>query len=278
MAKPTNRDKEAELDESILDETPPNINEPQKEAVEPESEDTEEPKDQTPPEEVKDDSELEEKSSDEEDKEQTPPEDAESDVDREQRYKNQQSEAQIQAARNRALLDKIDQANQIPEPKDEEMIVFVNGRGGDWELLTPFEQETQRDIWKGKKRDSLLNEAVKTTKDIDAWAGQLDEFIDKSDGDPKYVGLSGHEAEFRDFAMKQSHRGVDIDSLLLPAFLQNLPKPKKRADLFLKGGGGDKDDSKPGKLTDTDQVSALRTTDPRAYKRAIKEGKVDLDI
>ena len=78
--------------------------------------------------------------------------------------------------------------------------------------------------------------------------------------------------------MQESHRGADIQELLLPAFLHNLPAPvKKTGSLFEKGGGGEKE-TKPGKITDADQARSLRETNPREYKRQLKAGKIEIEV
>ena len=84
-----NKDK-TPVDESVLEETPPDINEPQtppEEIKEPETPvETPEAPVETPPQEVE-----------------TPPAPVETQEDKDKRYKAQQTEAQIQAAKNRSL-------------------------------------------------------------------------------------------------------------------------------------------------------------------------------
>lgn len=274
MSKPNNKDKDPQIDESVLDQDPPNINEPQnKDDDNPENQDpnadpivSELP---TQPEAEQVEQELEE-----EPKEVVLKSDEETQEQKDARYKAQQTEVQIQVARNKALIDKVLQGKDIPEPTIDELKIFVAQDGVNWDELTVFEQATARRTCLQEKRFDLINEAVVTSKKIDEWAKQVDTFIDSTDSKPEFVELSGHEAEFRNFCMKESHRGVVIDSLLLPAFLKNLPKePSKRTSLFNKGGGGEKDTT-TGKIIDTDQIVNLRNTNPREYKRLVKAGKI----
>lgn len=277
MAKPTNKDKSPEIDESILDETPPNINEPQ---TSPEEETETEKKVEDIPDEVPDESTEEtETLPEEEKKEEIPPVvPVETQEEKDARYRSQQSEAQIQAARAKALADKVDEAAAIKEPTVEELNAFVAQDGVSWDDLTPFEQAQAKRTYISEKRFNLVNEAVQNTKKIDEWANKIDAFIDETDGKPEYVKLSGHEDEFRRFAMKESHRGVDIQSLLLPAFIQSLPAvAPKRGELFPTGGGGEKAKTST-KITDADEAKALRDTNPREYKRQLKAGNIQVEI
>lgn len=269
MANPNNKDKDLKVDETILDETPPNINEPQSD------EDKEEPIEEDVP--VEDEKEPDAPVDEPEDKEveEKPVVEEETVDQKEQRHKAQQTEAQILAARNRALQDKVDEASKLPEPTVDELKDFVAQDGVDWDDLTPFEQSMAKKTYVSEKRFSLVNEAVQVTKKIDEWAKQVDEFIDSTDSKPEFVKLSGHEADFRKFAMKESHRGAAIDSLLLPAFLQSLPAtPRKRGSLFQTGGGGEAP-AKPGKIS-LDEAARIRATQgEKAYKRVVQSGRVD---
>lgn len=279
-----NRNKDKEVDESILDETPPNINEPQNEEDKPENQDPnpdpakEEGEEDVAPtikeEEVVDDSKG--KVEDKPEKIEESP--TETQEEKDQRYKSQQTEAQIQAARTRAITQKVDEAANLPEPTEQELRDYVATKGGDWDLLSPFEQSLAKDTLINTKKFNLVNESVQTVKKIDEWAAKVDEFIDSTDAKPEFVKLSGHEAEFRRFAMKESHRGAPIDSLLLPAFLNQLPAPvKKRNALFETGGGGEKAEN-PTVITDADTAATLRQTNPREYKRQLKAGKIKVEV
>ena len=259
-----NKDK-TPVDESVLEETPPDINEPQtppEEIKEPETPvETPEAPVETPPQEVE-----------------TPPTPVETQEDKDKRYKAQQTEAQIQAAKNRSLISKVDEANQISEPTIEELKSFVAVDGVNWDELTVFEQSMAKKTYLADKKFGLINDAVQSTKKIDEWATKVDEFIDSTDGKPEYVALSSHEAEFRKFCMKEAHRGTPIETLL-PAFLFNLPPAtKKRNGLFETGGGGAAPETKPGVITDADEVANLRKTDPKEYKRQLKAGTIKLEV
>ena len=279
MAVKDNKDKTSDASKDpILDETPPDMEIP----IPKESEDIEEePKIETTETTTEETTEEEETPAEGEEETTTtttttePIEETTEDKDK--IYRNQQSESQIQKARTDTLVTKIEESNNIPEPTEADLRTFVAQDGGDWDSLTPFEQATQKRLWKSDKRDSLLAEAVKNTKDIDAFAQVVDTFISGTIDKPEYIKLSGHETEFRNYAMKESHRGTPVETLL-QAFLFNLPAPaKKRGKLFETAGGGEKVDNS-GKITSADDASTLRKTNPKEYARRIKNKTIALNV
>jgi hypothetical protein len=278
MAK-TNKDKNPVIDESILEETPPNINEPQTKEdeviEEPKEESKEEPKNEEPvadkpTEKVEETPEVPAKTEETPRKEETQDE-------KDKRYKAQQTEVQIQTARNRALIDKVTEANNLPEPTVDELKAFVAQDGVSWDELTTFERSMARRTFINERRSQIVTQAVESTKKIDEWAQKVDEFIDSTDGKPEFVKLSSNEVDFRRFAMQEAHRGVPID-ILLGAFLNNLPAtPKKRDSIFQTGGGGEKVET-PTSITNTDTIAQLRTENPREYRRLLKQGKIQAEV
>jgi len=276
-----NRNKKPAIDEAVLDEAAPDINEPQTETTEePQAEETEATSEETASvvEDTQETEDTQEETPAAEAEPKAPVVDEETQEQKDQRYREQQTEAQLQAAKNKAIIDKVDEAKNIPEPTPKELKAYVAGLGVDWDELTLFEQSMAKANYKSEKSLALITQATETTKKIDEWAKGVDTFIDTTIDKPEFVGLSGHEAEFRKFCMQESHRGADIQGLLLPAFLHNLPAPtKNKGSLFEKGGGGEKE-TKPGKITDADQARSLRETNPREYKRQLKAGKIEIEV
>jgi hypothetical protein len=202
---------------------------------------------------------------------------AETQEEKDRKYKAQQAEAQIQAEKSKSIAAKAEQAANIADPTEAELRSFVAQDGANWDELTTFEQSMTKRTYISEKRSQLVLEAVQEGKKVDEWAGKVDTFIETTDGKPEFIELSGNEADFRKFAMKEAHRGTPID-VLLPAFLHQLPpKKQNRGDLFLKGGGGEKQVQKDG-LMDAEQVAKLRTSNPKEYKRLIKAGKVRVEV
>lgn len=201
----------------------------------------------------------------------------ESEEDKEKKYRSQQTEAQIQAEKNKALTDRVEEAANLPEPTEEEVAQYVRSKGVDPEELTAFELAMAKDSLINSKRFGLVNDAVKSQKQVDKWAGDVDSFIESTDSKPEYVDLSGHEDEFRKYAMKESHRGAPLD-VLAAAFLHTLPPAKpNRGELFQRGGGGEREKRSDG-IMDADRAAELRKNNPKEYKRLVKAQKIKLDI
>ena len=277
MAGRTNKNKEHDpIIDEVLDETPPPIDEPSG---------TEEEVTGIPADEILPDPENVELEPDEEESEPETPEEPEAEQveqvetpeQKEQRYKAQQTEAQLQAERNKHLIDKIEESNNLQPPTEAELKAFVKQDGVDWEELTTFEQATAKRTLIAERRSQLLNEAIQGQRKIDEWAKTVDDFIDSTDSKPEFIDLSSHEADFRKFAMKEAHRGTPMD-ILTAAFLHNLPtEAPKRGSLFPKGGGGEIEKPKEG-ITDADTVAKLRRNNPREYARQVKAGKIKIEI
>lgn len=196
---------------------------------------------------------------------------------KEQRYKAQQAEAQVQFERNKALIDKFEKAGQIATPTIDELKAYVRQDGVDWDELTTFEQSMAKKTYISEKKSDSFAEAVTEVKQIDSWSKSVDEFIDSTEDKPEYVELSSHEADFRKFALKDSHRGTPVD-ILLGAFLHQLPPlEKKKGSMFESGGGGEKTEVKTH-IDDADTAKQLRENNPREYKRLLKAGKIKLDV
>lgn len=195
----------------------------------------------------------------------------------EKRYKSQQTEAQIQAEKNRAYVEKVNEAANLPDPTLDELRDYVKADGAEWDELTNFEQAMAKKTLLADKRFSLVNESVQSGQKVDEWAKKVDDFIESTDGKQEYVELGTHEGEFRKFAMKEAHRATPID-ILLSAFMNNLPPEKKtRGSLFNRGGGGEKEKQKTG-IVDADRASQLRQNNPREYARQVKAGKIKIEV
>ena len=169
-----NKDK-SPVDESVLEETPPDINEPQT------TEDTP-PADETPAPDSKDEVTptpdfTPEPITPEPKKEDKP---VETQEEKDRRYKSQQTEAQIQRAKAEALKNKVKEAAKVGEPTEDEMRAFVNAKGASWDDLTPFEQATQKELYVAKKQFSLVQEGVEADDKIQVWADKVDTFIDST--------------------------------------------------------------------------------------------------
>lgn len=167
---------------------------------------------------------------------------------------------------------------EVAEPTEEELREYIKQEGSDFDELTNFEKSmAKKNLINDRKVSSLL-EASSAQKKIVEWNNKIDTFLSTTNDNPKYVNLGGNEAKFKEFCMKEENRGINIESVLLPAFLYNLPaKPPKRGSLLEHGGGGERVEHKEG-VVDAEMAAKLRKDDPREYARQVKAGKIKIDI
>jgi hypothetical protein len=169
------------------------------------------------------------------------------------------------------------EVKEVPEPTEEDLKAFVRGEGSDWDELTNWEKALAKRTYLTEKKLEAMNEGFQAQKKQSEWSKKLDTFIETTDGKPEYTKLSGHEAEFKRFAMQ--HPENDIQNLLLPAFLHNLPEtPLKRGSLMEHGGGGLPPEKPKEGIDDADLAKKLRESDPREYARQLKAGKIKISI
>ena len=166
---------------------------------------------------------------------------------------------------------------EVAEPTENELRAYVAQDGVDIDELTAFEKATAKRNYIIEKRQESINNSFKIQKQSREWSNKIDSFLDSTNNDPKYTELSGHEDEFKQFAL--NHSETDIESLLLPAFLHNLPPiAPKRGGIFIKGGGGQAPEKPVDGIVDADLAAKLRVSDPREYKRQVQAGKIKLEI
>lgn len=163
------------------------------------------------------------------------------------------------------------------EPTDEDLRAYLAKDGVDMDELTAFEKSTAKKNYIFEKKQAAIDESLQSQKKQSEWVGKIDTFLGSRNNDPKYAGLDGHEAEFKAFAMQ--HPESDIEGLLLPAFLHNLPPANpNRGSLFQKGGGGQPPAKPKTEIDDAEMVKNLREKDPREYKRLLKAKKIKLEV
>lgn len=200
------------------------------------------------------------------------PEDKET-QDYKKKFTESTREAQVLAAKNKKMNEAIDKAGQITEPTEEEL----KKEYSDWDDMTATEQRFAKDNLVNKRRFEIIHESTKEFKDIEAWSGKVDSFLE----DPKTLvdnpKLERRIEEFKAFAAKPTRRGVDFDDLV-SAFLysvESTKQPAKKGKMIEMGSGGANNGAKPK----SDKISlqsarALMKTDYKRYKSLLIAGKI----
>jgi len=181
-------------------------------------------------------------------------------------------EAIVIVSKNKKINEAIDQANNLPDPTEEELQKAYPT----YDDMTDTERMLAKDNYINKRRFELIHQANIESKDIEAWNSKVDSFIE----DPKVLAdnpqLEGKQEDFKIFAMKPSRRGTNFEDLVR-SFLYDATKDiPKKGKMFESGTGGDNAKMKPksDKLT-IEQARQLRKTDYGKYKEFLKAGKIE---
>ena len=175
--------------------------------------------------------------------------------------------------KQKKMNDAIDEANNIPDPTEEEMRVEYP----EWDDMTETEKKTALKTIKNDRRFAILQRARASERDIEDWNTKVEVFAK----DPKtlvsHPELEGKMDEFAMYAMGESRRGVALD-ILVSAFLHDetkTMKPKKGA-MFPAGGGGRGGKPKP-KTTKIglDEARTLRQSNYPEYLKKLRAGEID---
>lgn len=193
------------------------------------------------------------------------------DIDYKEKFRESTREAQVLAAKNRKIVETIDEAAQAPEPTEDEL----RKEFPEWDTLTEIEQRLFKDNLMNRRKFDLVHSAVQETRKVDEWAGKVDEFLTEKSASEQNP-LEGREDEFRSFAMKPTRRGVDLGDLVSAFLYTAEPAKKNRGSLLETATGGPKE-TKPKELT-PDEIKRIRINDPKLYTRLIKEGKIKIDL
>lgn len=258
------KDKLNEVIEEALQEAP---EEPQEETKIEESLDEEAPE-ETTEEVVEEIKEVEE--------EETPVETPE--VDYQKKYSESSKEALTQYFKNKKLTETIEEANNIPDPTEEELVAYARSTGSDYDDLDEFTKGVLKETLLNKRRFEKINDIVKESKEIDAWADKVEAYANSPETIANNPLIEENAEEFKKFCMKAQRRGMDLEDLSASFLygLANSPvKKKKKGSMLLDGGGGIQ--QKPKGLTDEDAKN-IRVNNPKEYRRLIKEGKIKLEI
>lgn len=180
-------------------------------------------------------------------------------------------------AKNRILNQAIQEAQDIPEPTEEEM---KSQYGDDWDLMSDVDKKLIKETEVSKRWRQKIKEASDQATKIEKWNESVDEFIK----DPKTLNenpdLEGKENDFHEYATLPEHNNVPF-SVLVPAFLhqKSTQKVSHKGRMFEKGSGGpnDKPASQNGKIS-IEKARQLRETDYTTYKEYLKKGLIDLSI
>lgn len=190
-----------------------------------------------------------------------------------EKFSNSSREASILAAKLRKQNEAIEKAGTISAPTEEEM----RSEFPEWEEMSATERRLATDSVWNNRRFGLIEGVAKESKDIEAWNGKVDTFVDDPKTLIKYPRLEGKADGFKAFCTKDTRRGVDFEDLV-SAYLFKVDSERKphKGQMFEKPSGGANDAPKPksDKLS-VDEAAKLMETDYGKWQELLLAGKLD---
>lgn len=185
-------------------------------------------------------------------------------------------ESQRLYAKDRLMTQAITEAEDIPEPTEEEL----QAENPEWDIMTETEKRFAKETIVSKKWREKISEAKARGEKVQKWNDSVEDFVE----DPKTFidnpDLEGKQAAFREFAQDPENNSVPF-SLLVPAFLykQGTGKPDNKGAMFETGSGGpnDKPTPKSDKIS-LAEAGKLMRTDYAKYKEYLLANKIDLTV
>lgn len=179
-------------------------------------------------------------------------------------------------AKNRVMNKALADADEIPEPTEEELTAEFT----DWDVMDDLSKKLAKEAVITRKWREVISSAKDQATKIEKWNESVDEFID----DPKNLidnpDLEGKTDAFREFAITEANNNVPMN-ILISAFLHesSTGREPNKGKMFLRGKGGPKQKLQPkSDKISLEDARKLRTTDYSKYKELLKADKIDTNI
>ncbi len=223
---------------------------------------------------------IEEESQEEEViEESTPSEEEQREIDRLKKENSASSrEAQKIYAKNRVINKALIEADEIPEPTEEDLVKEFGQEA--WEVMSETERTFAKETVISRNWRKKISEAKEQSTKIEKWNDSVEEFTENPKTLVDNPELEGKTEEFKTFAMEESNNSVPF-KILVSAFLHDHSSNKKvhRGAMFPTGSGGPNDRPQPsnGEIS-LDDARKLRETDYAKYKEYLMAGKIKSDL
>ena len=193
-----------------------------------------------------------------------------------EKFTQSSREAQKVVAKNRVITKALADAEDIPEPTDEELIKEFT----DWDVMSDTERMFAKETVVSRRWREKISEARQQASKIEKWNDAVVDFSE----DPKTLvdnpELEGKGEAFVTFAQQEANNSVPFN-VLVAAFLHEQSKGKKenKGRMFETGSGGpnDKGVPKTNKLS-LEDARKLRETDYNKWRQALKEGRIETNL
>lgn len=179
-------------------------------------------------------------------------------------------------AKNRVINKALTEADEIPEPTDEELAKDYP----DWDVLSDIERELIKETAVSRNWRKVISQAKEQATKIEKWQESVEDFVEDPETLIANPELEGKAEEFKAFATEEANNSVPF-KILVSAFLHEHAKEKKpnKGKMFERGSGGPNDKPQPGagKISLEDSRK-LRETDYPAWKEKLDKGLIDFDL
>jgi hypothetical protein len=193
------------------------------------------------------------------------------------KFSESSREAQIVSFSKKQLEEQIDEAQNMPEPTENELVAEFP----DWDTYSELEKRLAKDNFHQRRINERVRDIRNQQKEAERRVNERVEEIREFMIDPKvlekFPKLEGRQKEFEKFATKPTRLTLDLEDLA-KLFLYELPEPDKHhGKMFETGSGGPNDRPKPksDKIT-IEQARQLMKSDYKKYVEYLKAGKIDL--
>lgn len=179
-------------------------------------------------------------------------------------------------AKNRVINKALVEAEEIPEPTEEELAKeFV-----DWDVMSDFEKTSAKEMVVSRNFRKVISQAREQATKIEKWNDSVEEFVT----DPQVLidnpELEGKAESFKTFATDEANNSVPF-KILVSAFLhdQSTKKVVHKGQMFERGMGGSNEKPSPKKNTLTlEESRKLRDSDYGLWKEKLAAGLIEIDL
>ena len=196
--------------------------------------------------------------------------------DEKKRFSASAREANKLYAKNRVITKAIVDADEIPEPTEEDLVKEFP----DWDIMSDTEKTFAKETVISRNWRQTISQAKEQATKIEKWNESVETFID----DPVTLNnnpeLEGKTEEFKTFATDETNNSVPF-KILVSAFLHEQLKNKviHKGKMFENGSGGpnEKPQPKSDKIT-LEEARKLREINYAKYKEYLIAGKIESDL
>ena len=182
------------------------------------------------------------------------------------KFSESSREAQILMQKNKQYEDRINSLTSH-NVNDEELREAYP----DWDLLNDETKRAYRDIYSTKKATAATNKLVMDMYEERKWNEDFAKTVES------HPDLKGREAEFKQYAYKPTHKGVNLE-VLAKSFLFDVkpPAPAKETPkgAALEPGSAGQNSTPPKQKLSAEDIAAIRTNNPSLYREMLASGKI----